>query len=107
MGMLRPIPRSLLNARCVVYAPGVDGSFGEGREIAPVRFERTHMVVADEHRADAIAGVVYVDAVMSDGAFEVAAGSRIEIEGASLLVAEVRRFEGVRGSVHHWELVVR
>lgn len=105
--MLRPIPRALLNAACTVYGPLADGGFAEGREIAPVRFERSHDVVDDAHRADAVAGKVYVDAVMSGGAFEVRAGSRIAVGGASLLVASVKRFEGPHGRVHHWELEVR
>lgn len=107
MGMLRPIPRSLLGSSCVVYPPLACGGFGEGREICPVRFERVHEAVDDAHRADAVRGTVYVDAVMSEGAYEVAAGSRIVVDGASLLVARVRRFEGAWGRVHHWELEVR
>lgn len=107
MGMLRPIPRSLLGSSCVVYPPLVCGGFGEGRAIAPVRFERVHEAVDDAHRAGAVRGVVYVDAVMSEGAFEVAAGSRIAVDGASMLMARVRRFEGAWGRVRHWELEVR
>ena len=53
------------------------------------------------------AGKVYVDALNSGGAFEVPAGSRIDIGGHSYLVAECRRCEDFNGHVHHWELVVR
>lgn len=107
MGMLRPIPRSLLDAKAVVYGPAADGGFKEGREIAPVRFERVHEVVDDPHRSDVIRGRVFVDAVMSDGAYEVSAGSRIEIDGVSMMVAAVKRLEGAHGQVHHWELEIR
>lgn len=107
MGMLRPIPCSLLGTSCAVREPLPDGDYGEAREIAHVRFERLHEAVDDAHRADDVLGTVYIDAVMSEGAYEVAAGSRIEIEGASLLVARVRRIEGTWGRVHHWELEVR
>lgn len=106
MGMLKPIPRSLLNAKAVVHEPSPDGGFKEGREIAPVRFERVHKVVDDPHRADAIKGKVYVDAVMTGGAYEVSAGSRIEIDGTFMMIASVKRLEGVNGQVHHWELEV-
>jgi hypothetical protein len=37
----------------------------------------------------------------------VPAGSRIDIDGHSYLVAECRRCEDFNGRVHHWELVVR
>lgn len=57
--------------------------------------------------ADAGAGKVYVDAVNSSGAFEMPAGSRVNIGGYSYYVAEVKRCEDFNGHIHHWELVVR
>lgn len=47
-----------------------------------------------------------MDAVNSKGAFEVPAGSRVEIGGASLYVRECRRLRGFNGRIHHWELEV-
>ena len=107
MRNLKPIPRRLLPHSMAVEEPLADGTFGNVHELRHVRFERTHEVVADAHRSDAITGKVYVDAVMTEGAYEVPAGSRVSIEGASLLVAKVRRCEGAGGRVHHWELDVR
>lgn len=104
---LRPIPRKLLRASMEVAVPDAEGGYEEPVAVAPVRFEQTHEVVSDTHRADAVTGKVYVDAVMSEGAFEIPAGSRVTIDGASLLVASVRRFEGPHDHVHHWELEVR
>ena len=43
----------------------------------------------------------------SAGAFDVPAGSRIEIDGQSLYVTEVKRFRTIYGRIHHWELSVR
>lgn len=91
-----------------VRAPDGAGGFLEPRIIANVRFERRQAVVDDPHRsADSGSGTVYVDAVNSGGAFEVPAGSRVEIGGASLFVVAVARCETAGGRVHHWELTVR
>ncbi len=107
MGTLRPIPRRMLDKSVTVAEPLADGAYGNERELAPVRFVRKHEVVADAHRADAITGTVYVDAVMTAGAYEIPAGSRVAIDGVSMLAAAVRRYEGARGRVHHWEIDVR
>ena len=105
---LRPIPARLLAGTAVVRVPDGAGGFEDSVTISGVRFSRTQSVVDDGHRsADAGAGKVYVDAVNSSGAFEVPAGSRIEIDGHSYYVAEVKRCEDFNGHVHHGELVVR
>ena len=108
MRSLRPIPLRLLDADAVVRVPDGTGGFDEGVAMSRVRFRRTQSVVDDGHRsADAGAGKVYVDALNSVGAFEVPAGSRIDIGGNSYYVAEVKRCEDFNGHVHHWELTVR
>lgn len=105
---LRPIPARLLADDAVVRVPDGDGGYAEGVAVSHVRFARTQGVVEDDHRsADAGSGKVYVDAVNSGGAFEVLAGSRIDIGGHSYYVAEVKRCEDFNGHIHHWELVVR
>ena len=108
MRSLRPIPLRLLADGAVVRVPDGAGSYAEGVAVSHVRFARTQSVVDDGHRsADAGSGKVYVDAVNSNGAFEVPAGSRIDIGGHSYYVAECRRCEDFNGHVHHWELMVR
>lgn len=108
MAWLRPIPARLLSDSCLVRESAVDGGFGEPRAISHVRFERAQSVVADAHRsADAGAGTLFVDAVMSAGAFEIPAGSRVEVHGRSYVAAKVSRFEGFNGRVHHWEVELR
>ena len=48
-----------------------------------------------------------VDAVNSEGAFEIPAGSRVLVgAGPSVLVRSCRRCCVIRGVVHHWELEV-
>lgn len=108
MRALRAIPHRLLPDTCVVRERLEDGRYGVGRAIRHVRFERAQATSTDEHRwADAGCGTLFIDAVSSQGAFEVRAGSRVEIGGQSYLVASVKRFEGARGRVHHWELDLR
>lgn len=105
---LRAIPARLLPDARLVRAPSADGSFGDARAIRRARFERAQSVVADAHRsADAGAGTLYVDAVSSRGAFEIEAGSHVEVGGHSYLAARVRRCEGANGRVHHWEVELR
>ena len=108
MGSLRPIPARLLAENAVVRVPDGEGGYTEGVEVTHVRFARKQSVVDDSHRsADAGAGKVYVDALNSVGAFEIPAGSRIDIGGHSYYVVECKRCEDYNGHVHHWELVVR
>ena len=108
MRSLRPIPARLLAEDAVVRVPDNEGGYAEGVAVNHVRFNRTQSVSNDGHRsADAGSGKVYVDALNSVGAFEVLAGSRIDIDGNSYYVAECRRCEDFNGHVHHWELVVR
>jgi hypothetical protein len=105
---LRPIPVRLLPDTCAVRERAGDGTFGRPRVISHVRFERTQSWTDDTHRsADAGEGTLFVDAVTSTGAFEVQAGSRIDIDGHSYLAATVRRCEGTGGTVHHWEVGLR
>lgn len=104
---LRPIPPWLLGDSMLVSVPDGRGGFAPPVEVAPVRFEREQSACDDAHRsADAGAGTVFVDAVNSRGAFEVPAGSRVEIGDASLYVRKCKRCGGFGSSVHHWELEV-
>ena len=108
MGALSAIPKRFLPDSMLVRMPDSYGDLGDAVEVSHVRFTRKQSVCGDGHRsADAGAGRVYIDAVNSTGAFEVPAGSRVEICGRSYLVAECKRCEGLGGKVHHWELVVR
>lgn len=108
MRYLRPIPRRLLPDDMLIYLPAEGGGRGEGRLVRHVRFEREESVVSDAHRsADAGHGTVFVDAVNSEGAFEVPAGSRVLVgAGPSMLVRACKRCCVARGQVHHWELEV-
>ena len=107
MVLLRPIPLWLLGDTMLVSVPEGHGGFAAPVEVSSVRFEGGQSASDDAHRsADAGAGTVFVDAVNSAGAFEVPAGSRVEIGGASYYVRKCRRRVGFGSSVHHWELEV-
>ena len=107
MRYLRPIPRRLLPDDMLVYpSDGQDGYAG-ARMIRHVRLERVDSVVEDPRRASAVTGRVFVDAVNSQGAFEVPAGSRGLIGALpGMQVRSCKRCCVVRGQVHHWELEV-
>lgn len=108
MRYLRPIPRRLLPDDMMVWPAEGDGALGRSRLVRHVRFEYAQSVSSDAHRsADGGAGTVTVDAVNSEGAFEIPAGSRVLVgAGPSVFVKECRRCCVVRGQVHHWELEV-
>ena len=107
MVLLQPIPLWLLGDTMLVRMPDGRGGFAEPVEVSPVRFEEEQSVADDAHRsADAGGGTVFVDAVNSVGAFEIPAGSRVDIGGASYYVRKCKRRGGFGASVHHWELEV-
>ena len=109
MRYLRPIPKRLLPDEMLVYPPDGRGGYLSPLLVRHVRFEAAESVSMDAHRsADGGSGRVFVDAVNSEGAFEVAAGSRVVVgPSPSMWVVECRRCCVVRGHVHHWELTVR
>ena len=103
----RPIPLRLLPDTMAVRTPDGRGGYNEPVTVEHVRFDKAQGIVAEEHRnADAGHGVIFVDYVNSPGAIDVPAGSRVEIDGQSLYVTEVRRYKTIYGRIHHWELVV-
>lgn len=103
----RPIPAELLCSTARVRVPSSVGGFQAAQVIAGVRFERAQSAVGDRHRScDGGSGAVYIDAHNSAGAFEVPAGSRIEVDGLPMAVLRCERHEGPNGRVHHWKLEV-
>ena len=92
----------------MVWPAAGDGSFDEAVLVRHVCFERRESAVADEHRStDGGAGLGIVDAVNSEEAFEIPAGSRVLVgAGPSVFVHSCRRCCVIRGVVHHWELEV-
>ena len=103
MAALAPIPRRMLPLSCTVRTEDGAAFLLDG-----VGLEYEQAVSDDAHRsADAGGGTLFVDAASTRGALEVPAGSYVEVEGCTYLVAECRRYLGPNGRVHHWELVLR
>lgn len=109
--MLRAIPKSLLPDTAEVQEPaGGDygGEYSEPYYLVHVRFDanipllRTSYVLEDGSE-----GIIFVDAVNTEGAKEVPVGSLVTIRGEEHSVVKVHRFESFNGAVHHWELEVR
>ena len=101
------IPLRLLSDDVIVELPTQDGEPLKQQHIDHVRVELVQSATDDEHRsADAGHGTIYVDALMSEGAFEVPAGARVLWRGRSLWVRDVRAIRDAIGEVNHWELTV-
>lgn len=105
MRSLQPIPRGYLPDTCTVRRRQSDGTFGDAQVIGHVRFDYVQSASSDAHRfADAGSGTLFLDAVNSDGAFELTVGDRVDIDGHSYFVSKVKRFRGLNGRMHHWEV---
>ncbi len=107
--MLNPIPRYLLPHVAQVRVP-VDSELGgehsaEPREIGHVRYcpasevERRDYVLTDGSK-----GLLFIDRVNSEGAFEVPADSLVEVCGEQLYARKVTPFIEREGRIHHWEV---
>ena len=107
MRYLRPIPRRLLPDDMLVRPANGQGGYGAARMVRHVRLELVDAVSDEPHRESSCSGRVFVDAVNSQGAFEVPAGSRVVVGSLpGIRVLSCRRCCVVRGQVHHWELEV-
>jgi hypothetical protein len=83
------------------------GGYGAARMVRHVRLELVDAVSDEPHRESSCTGRVFVDAVNSQGAFEVPAGSRVVMGSLpGMRVLSCRKCCVVRGQVHHWELEV-
>ncbi len=108
MKSFMPIPKRLLPHDINVRVPDGKGGFNEPVTVRHVAVQMAQSVCDDEHRSAAAgSGTVFLDAMNSDGAFDVPAGSRVELQGHSYYVTESAKFETVQGQVHHWELSIR
>lgn len=85
------------------------GEFAPPVPINNVRYEKAAGIRRTDYQLqDGTTGIVFIDAVNSEGSFEVPAGSLVSIDGApEVCVNECHPREGFAGRVHHWELEVR
>lgn len=105
-----PIPKSLLPDYCDVYVP-IESAYGGAVSDSPARIG--HVRYQNYTKAEPLAyaadsgsqGVVFIDAVNSEGAFEIPVGSKIVINGSVEKV--VTRVKECRDFTrHHWEVDV-
>lgn len=107
--MTAPIPRLLLPSSATVKVRIADGGMG-GHYEEPV--ELRHVRFEPEDDAENLSwqlrngakGTLFVDAVNTEGAFAIPAGSLVSVDGAP--EAAVTSCEELRdfGRVHHWEV---
>jgi hypothetical protein len=111
---MHQLPASTLSSNALVKVPKVDAEFG-GEFDEPVNIRRVRLDGVDSIRstpyalAEDTTGLLFVDAVISVGAFEVPAGSKVSLDGGATWssVNACHRFETFGGRTHHWELEVR
>lgn len=111
LARLRPIPRSLLPDAVEVFCPtesDYGGTFEQyGRTISHVRFNAESELRASGHVLDdGSTGLLFIDAVSSDGAFEVPVGSKVILNGEEpfKVARKCTVLRGFDGIVHHWEV---
>lgn len=107
----RHIPSRLLTSSAEVRVPA-DGDYGgeyasEAATIDGVMYVASSSLDRSQTTlTDGAAGVLFVDALHSSGAFAVPVGSLVSIDGAPEVSAvSVREFR-VGDDVHHWEVDV-
>lgn len=106
------IPKRALPSTASVRVPlegDYGGEFAEPVAIGHVRYEKAAGIRRTDYQLqDGTTGIVFIDAVNSEGAFEVPASSMVSIDGApEVCVNACHPREQFAGRVHHWELEVR
>lgn len=110
--MFAPIPLAALPDACTVKVPmysadGYDGVVGYKQPVSikHVRWERREAIKASQHVfADGSTGLMYVDRINSNGAFEIPVNSLVTIMGEERNVVSVTPARTLNGVVHHWEV---
>jgi len=108
---MKPIPLCLLpDTIRVQKALEADyrGEFGKAKTVRNVRFESAENLVNNSYIfSDGSNGLIYIDAVNSEGAFAIPVGSKVTLKGQTCFVVKCVPVEGVFGRVHHYEVEVR
>ncbi len=108
--MIPPIPKSLLPSTMKVRIPkdsAYGGEYEEPQVVSQVRYDLEATVSPRDYvLTDGSKGIIFVDAVNSDGVFEVPQGSLIIIDGEELAAVKVTPYESFNGRVHHWIIEV-
>lgn len=113
--MLPPIPKGLLAETASVKVPVPDadaydgrGGFSEPVEIVGVRWQARELLRANQYVfSDGSTGLLFIDRVNSEGAFEIPVGSLVTISGQERIVVQTNPAKELNGVVHHWEVELR
>lgn len=107
---LAAIPKSLLPDSIKVSVPADSdyrGKFEEPKLISNVRFDSVASLEGGRYIfAEGSAGLIFIDATNSYGAFEIPVGSRISLGMQNYIVVKTTPYAGYFGRVHHWEVEV-
>lgn len=109
---MMPIPKRLMPSTMSVSAPDTKSTYG-GRYLPPttvgnVRFERKEALNPRIYQlSDGACGRIWVDAINSQGAFEIPRGSLITIGNREMVAVVCVACETYCGKVHHWEIDVK
>jgi hypothetical protein len=102
------IPKRLLTDIADVRVP-LDtqgyGGYAEAVTLINVRFEQSQETVGGGYAmASPVKGMLYIDAVNTEGAFELPAGTMVRINGetAECCVSRCKACKAY-GQIHHWE----
>ena len=107
--MLQPIPRYLLPHTARVRVPA-DSELGGEHAAEPVEVWHVRFCPAEEVQGtdyvltDGSKGLLFIDRVNSEGAFEVPADSLVEVLGSEMVARKVTPCIERDGIVHHWEV---
>lgn len=109
---LRPIPKRLLPDQILVYPSDGNGGYEQTKLLKHVRVDYTSAETSasvygntDSVHTETPSVLVFVDAVNTDGAFEIPVDSKIYVRsGATFHVRKVTRCCVFHGQVHHWEI---
>lgn len=117
---LAPLPKGTLPSTISVRERVEDdehgGSYEDAYTIANVRFERAATVAAQSDAgaqggyviATGMKGRIFIDAVNSEGARQIAEGALVSVDGGDdMEAATVSRYDNFDGTPHHWEVDVR
>lgn len=111
---MRRIPLTLLPETATVKLPDASaaygGAFANPFEVEHVRFDSTASIRRTDYQLqDTTTGLLFIDAVNSDGAVEIPAGAKVSLDGGTTWssVNACHRYEDFDGHVHHWEVELR
>lgn len=107
-----PLPRRLMRSTATVRVPkegGYGGEYEEPVTIKNVCFDANATIYVTDYQLQApLKGVLFIDPRISEGAFEIPAGSLVSVDG-EVSEATVHDCQPTpnAANLHHWEVVLK